>query len=104
MKVNRTRGIRRILLAGLGTALLSCAPSFAHAADAPIVLRTDGLPPWVAAKLIEKSRQGIVPVMQYLQRTRMIHGLYIGDLLLPEARQSLAAQPEAARLAKLGRR
>jgi hypothetical protein len=104
MKTKRTQGIRRVLLAGFATTLLSSAASLVHAADAPIVLRTDGLPPWVAAKLTEKSRQGIVPVMQYLQRTRMIHGLYIGDLLLPEARRSLAAQPESAKLAKLGGR
>lgn len=52
----------------------------AQQVEEPIAVRTDGLPPAVGARLTEKGKQGITALMQYVNRTRMIHGLDINGV------------------------
>ncbi len=49
-----------------------------------IAVKTDGLPTFVAKAIEEKAGQGVGALRQYVERTRMIHGLYIPDLVRAE--------------------
>ncbi len=49
-----------------------------------VAVKTAGLPTFVAKNIEEKAAQGIGPLRAYVERTRMIHGLYIPDLMREE--------------------
>ena len=49
-----------------------------------VAVKTDGLPTFVARAIEEKAGQGVGALRQYVERTRMIHGLYIPDLVREE--------------------
>ena len=57
----------RILLAGTTLALSATA-----LADAPVRIKTEGLPTHMRAQLEAAAQQGPVALRQYLQRTRMV--------------------------------
>ena len=46
-----------------------------------VAVKTAGLPTFVAKAIEEKAGQGVDALRQYVERTRMIHGLYIPDLV-----------------------
>jgi hypothetical protein len=50
-----------------------------------VAVKTAGLPTFVAHAIEEKAAQGIGPLRAYVERTRMIHGLYIPDLVREDA-------------------
>ena len=72
---------------------------FAQQGENPVSMRTEGLPSWVAATLIEKGQQGIAAVTQYLQRTRMIHQLSVADVVNKDDKNLMAQQPAPEQVA-----
>ena len=81
MKSIRSRIIRNLMVVAVAIMSIFASGLAAAQQQLPVPIRTDGLPPWVAAKLIEKSKLGIEAIRQYLWRTRMIHNIYIHDVL-----------------------
>lgn len=49
-----------------------------------VAVKTDGLSSFVARSIEEKAALGIDELRRYVERTRMIHGLYIPDLVRQE--------------------
>jgi len=49
-----------------------------------VAVKTAGLSPFVAKAIDEKAAQGVDELRRYVERTRMIHGLYIPDLVREE--------------------
>jgi hypothetical protein len=50
-----------------------------------VAVKTAGLSPFVAKAIDEKAAQGVDELRRYVERTRMIHGLYIPDLVREDA-------------------
>ena len=49
--------------------------------EPPVTVDTSGLPPHVAKRVEEKARLGMTQLRLYMQRTRMIHGLYFARVI-----------------------
>ena len=81
MKSLRSKLIRNLMVVSLAIVSVFASGLAAAQQTLPVPIRTAGLPPWVAAKLIEKSKLGVEAIRQYLWRTRMIHNIYIHDVL-----------------------
>ena len=81
MKTWRSRLIRNLMIVVVAIVSVLASGLAAAQQSAPVPIRTAGLPPWVAATLIEKSKLGMEAIRQYLWRTRMIHNIYINDIL-----------------------
>ena len=65
--------------------------------DNALYLRTDAMPPYLAARLEEKAKEGLRSLNQYVQRTRMIHQLTLAQILVTrEEATSIAAKEEKA--------
>jgi hypothetical protein len=62
--------------------------------DSALYLRTDGLPPYLAARLEEKAREGLRSLNQYVQRTRMIHQLTLSQILVTREEATFIAAKE----------
>lgn len=76
---------RSLTLRLAAAAALATLATGAFAQDAPrLAVKTDGLPTFVARAIEEKAGQGVGALRQYVERTRMIHGLYIPDLVRAE--------------------
>jgi len=76
---------RSLTLRLAAAAALASLATGAFAQDAPrLAVKTDGLPTFVARAIEEKAGQGVGALRQYVERTRMIHGLYIPDLVRAE--------------------
>jgi hypothetical protein len=69
--------------------LASCVASVAQA-QTTTVIRTNGMPVWVAERLVQKSRQGVEHAVQYVHRTRMIYELNAFEVLEVLERAGLA--------------
>lgn len=72
--------------------------SFAEPAQ-PVAVKTDGMPPQVAAKVKEKAAQGVAPLRRYVDSTRMVNALDFRSLLreVPAERPVLVAQATSRR-------
>jgi hypothetical protein len=77
---NRTLALRLATAAALATLATS---AFAQEARR-VAVKTTGLSPFVAKAVDEKAAQGVDELRRYVERTRMIHGLYIPDLVREE--------------------
>lgn len=67
------------------TAALAILASGAHAQDTKrLAVKTEGLSPFVARSVEEKAAQGVGELRRYVERTRMVHGLYLPDLVREE--------------------
>lgn len=66
------------ILALAGTALAAQA---AEAGRGELVLYTDHLRPSVAAEVERHAAQGMKALARYMERTRIIHGLWFDDVL-----------------------
>ena len=64
-------------------ALAIALPVSAQVIEPPVVVKTDGLPSHVRKRLEEKARKGRTAVIQYINRTRNTHNLYVVDILGP---------------------
>jgi hypothetical protein len=87
-----------VRLATAATLATLASGAFAQQAQR-VAVKTAGLPTFVAHAIEEKAAQGIGPLRAYVERTRMIHGLYIPDLVRGEdeaIEQALAAPTEEA--------
>jgi hypothetical protein len=62
--------------------------------DNAMYLRTDGLPPYLAARLEEKAKEGLRALNQYVQRTRMIHQLTLSQILVTRGKATFIAAKE----------
>ena len=94
MKSERSQLILKTSMIGVfAISAFSASVALAQPAENPVSMRTEGLPSWVAAKLIEKGQQGITAVTQYLQRTRMIHQLSVADVVNKNDPRQIAQQP-----------
>lgn len=49
-----------------------------------VAVKTAGLSPFVAKSVEEKAAMGVDELRRYVERTRMVHGLYIPDLVREE--------------------
>jgi hypothetical protein len=87
--------------AALIAMLITAGSANAQESEAIITVRTDGMPGFVAATVLEKSRHGIQAVVQYLNRTRMIHLLNPYDVLRVEERVALAEAPAREAVARV---
>lgn len=76
----------RILALRLATAAaLSTLAAGAWAQEPQrVAVKTAGLSPFVAKAVEEKAALGVVELRRYVERTRMVHGLYIPDIVREE--------------------
>jgi len=74
---HRSPALRLAIAAALATLATG---AFAQEAQR-VAVKTDGLSPFVAKAIDEKAAQGVDELRRYVERTRMIHGLYIPDLV-----------------------
>ena len=82
-------GVTGILVTFALVANIACA----QAADEPLMVRTEGLPQEVGARLIEKGQQGITALTQYLNRTRAVHNLNVADVVKTDEQGRVVRQP-----------
>ena len=100
MKSERNQLILKTGMIGMFTVLgFAANVAFAQQADDPVSIRTQGLTPSLAARLIEKGQQGITALTQYINRTRMIHQLNIYDVVQNDDKKLLAQQPAPEQVA-----
>ena len=66
---------------GAAVALVFAGSVCAQVTEAPVAVNVSGLPPHVAKKVEEKASKGMTALRLYVNRTRMIHELYLGSLL-----------------------
>jgi hypothetical protein len=74
----RTFAIR---LAAITLLPLGAASALADEGPAPVSVKVDRLSPRVATAVQEKARLGVDELRRYVERTRMIHALYLPDLV-----------------------
>ena len=102
MKSERRQLILKTSMIGiLAMSTVNASVALAQQAENPASMRTEGLPSWVAEKLIEKGQQGITAVTQYLQRTRMIHQLTVADVVNKNDPKQMAQQPAPEQVANV---
>lgn len=96
MIANRTGHIVFVLLA---------AAAASAQAEPAVAVKTDGLPPHVAARVAAKAEEGITALRQYVWITRGINQLDLRTLVREEEPQQVAArnpqEEEPATLAAL---
>lgn len=83
MIANRTGHVLFVLLAG--------AAASAHAEPA-VAVKTDGLPPHVAAHVAAKAEEGITALRQYVWISRGINQLDLRSLLREQEPEQVAQQ------------
>lgn len=66
------------------SAFLSLATVASAQEPQRVAVKTAGLSPFVAKAVEEKAAQGVGELRRYVERTRMIHGLYIPDIVREE--------------------
>ena len=62
-------------------AILLFVSGAAYASEPAIAVNTDGLPPYLAAKVVMKAQEGMNELRRFVWRTRMIYGLELRTLL-----------------------
>lgn len=74
--------------------LLGCGAANAQTTEPAVAVKTDGLPPHVAAHVIAKAEQGITALRQYVWISRGVNMLELRALLREEepARAASSAQ------------
>jgi len=60
--------------------------------EPPVAVRTEGLPPHVAARVQEKAAQGITPLRQYVWISRGINQLDLHSLLREQEEPARVAE------------
>ena len=94
MKSENTRLILKAGMTGMfGLSMLAAGAATAQQEDAPVFVRTEGMSPTLAAKLIDKGAEGSAALIRYLNRTRMIHQLYIFDVVKNNDTRMTATEP-----------
>lgn len=73
--------------------------TFAAGDEQPLVVKTDGLPPHVAAKVKDKAGEGATSLRRYVYITRSMHNLDMRSLVRNEAATEIAAAPKAEKVA-----
>jgi hypothetical protein len=73
--------VARHVIAGIALAI--ALPVSAQVIEPPVAVKTDGLPSHVRKRLEEKAKKGRTAVIQYINRTRNTHNLYVPDILGP---------------------
>jgi hypothetical protein len=63
------------------SAFLSIATAASAQEPQRVAVKTAGLSPFVAKAVEEKAAQGVGELRRYVERTRMIRGLYIPDIV-----------------------
>ena len=102
MKSERSQLIQKTSMIGVfAISAFNAGAALAQQAENPVSMRTEGLPSWVAATLIEKGQQGITAVTQYLHRTRMIHQLTVADVVNKNDPKQMAQQPAPEQVANV---
>jgi hypothetical protein len=87
---------RSLALRLAAAAALAALATGASAQEAGrLAVKTDGLSPFVARSVEEKAAQGVGELRRYVERTRMVHGLYLPDLVREEPVLEQAAKPAA---------
>ena len=95
--MNRSLALRLAALAFLPL----CAPfAWADEAAPPVAVKVDGLSPFVAIAVQDKARQGITELRRYVERTRMIHALYLPDLIRPDEEADVVAATPAVQVTR----
>lgn len=62
--------------------LLSLAgTAYAQQPESPVAVKTDGMPPHVAAKVTEKAAQGTTALRRYVSNTRVVNGLHFASIV-----------------------
>lgn len=59
--------------------------------EAPVAVKTDGLPPHVAAKVEQKAAEGMSALRRYVWITRAMHELDMRSLVRQEPATAIAA-------------
>jgi hypothetical protein len=72
-----------------------------QAVEPPVAVRTDGLPPHVAARVTEKARQGITELRRYVWISRGVNQLDLRSLQRVERSAQLAASDRPPTLVAL---
>jgi len=62
-------------------ALLAAAGAAAQGAEPPVAVKTDGLPSHVRERIEAKAKQGLTPLIQYLNASRPVHQLRAEDIV-----------------------
>lgn len=60
---------------------LLCASGVSNAAEAPVAVNTEGMAPFIAAKVEAKAQQGWTELRRFVWRTRMIYGLDLRSIV-----------------------
>ena len=69
--------------------LVTCAGA-AHASEPAVAVKTDGLPPHVAARVAAKAEEGITALRQYVWISRSVNQLDLRSLLREEEPEQVA--------------
>lgn len=94
--MTRTLALR---LAALSFVPLGLSGAFAQEAM-PVAVKTDRLAPHVALAVQDKARQGVDELRRYVERTRMIHALYLPGLVQEEDGTTIVANVPVAQPVK----
>ena len=83
----------------LAVAAVACASqAFARNPDEPVVVKTQGLPPYIARGVEAAAAQGPDALRRYVERTRGIYNLELNALVAsPEETAAIKAAAEKAR-------
>jgi len=91
----KIKSIRMFVGAG---ALVAAAGVAAQDAEPPVAVKLDGLSTHVRERIEAKAKQGLTPLIQYLNTSRPVHQLRAEDIVKPadSAPPTQAAQKPAA--------
>ena len=70
--------------------------TYAAGDEAPVAVKTDGLPEHVAQKVREKAAEGATELRRYVWITRGMHGLDMRSLVVAESQQAIARDEKPA--------
>ena len=94
MKSESTRLVLKAGMTGIfALSMLATGTAIAQQEDAPVFVRTEGMSPTLAAKLIDKGAEGSAALIRYLNRPRMIHQLYVYDVVKNNDTRMTATEP-----------
>ena len=55
--------------------------AYAQQPESSVAVKTDGMPPHVAAKVSEKAAQGATALRRYVNNTRLVNGLHFASIV-----------------------
>jgi hypothetical protein len=87
------------LMLVVATALLASS-ALAQEAEAPVAVRTDGLPDHLKVRIEEKAAQGQTALIRYVNSTRHIHNLRVEMVVKPGDATNVAKKEEPRKVAE----